>query len=772
MAAQIDIVGLFPLTGAQANSGGQEEAAARIAVEAINNRSLEEGFLLNNTLRLITLDTQSTEPGALALMTNIPETNVIITTDDVVTVRAIAPVIEQLELFHITSTPSSILSALGLRYFVQITPNDKYQGIAIADLVYRMNWAWTVAAFSSSDAYGSTILNSFHNRAESLGFNLLASQQFAVGADDLWEIVDVVKESRARCIVNFMNSDDMRNVLRHADRLGMIGDNFVWICSDACATASLFTEDDGTLDVSKRKRVHGMIGLRKLGGTGKRYEEFLDDWETRDPKFYAGAGHRTITHNAPYVYDSITAWAEYLNLLLQVPNPSLDKAENFAEAVEFMGLTGWIDLDYQLQRRPVFAIVNLQDVDYKDLKTTTFLDFSPVGVWNNSLANSKHGKIEFEYSIQFHDATTNPPDLDVRNSFKYWSCPDSEEKTDETGKTVRLDAPDGADAENIAHYYRCDEYIDCYNLSDEWGCSVSLPVAFIVYGIVLAFLILFSLFCLIITILFGCIFRFRRIRAASPTFLIIMIMAAILGYAGLFSFYGQPQAVACGFQVWIVALSIFIMISALFAKSFRIWRLYRSPTAINAMRDWQLVIFVCITVIPMLVLLILWTALSTPGASLIEQDDKHDHYVCYMGGVAGNDGAYTFFALIVAYIAAFLLFGTFLSFVTRNVVSTFNESRLIAVSIYNLVFLGIVIIPIYFVLEGNGPVVQWVIIVTAVIYGLSATMFLQFVPKIWGIVITDRLTDHSEASTSKMESTGKGELNSGNSGVADSKAIW
>ena len=116
-------------------------------------------------------------------------------------------------------------------------------------------------------------------------------------------------------------------------------------------------------------------------------------------------------------------------------------------------------------------------------------------------------------------------------------------------------------------------------------------------------------------------------------------------------------------------MSVVIMISALFAKSFRIWRLYRAPTEIKAMRDWKLIIFVVALIVPVVVLLVLWTILATPGAELTEQNDNHEHFVCITGGVAGNAGSYTFFALIVAYIGLLLLFGTFLSVATRNVVS-------------------------------------------------------------------------------------------------------
>jgi hypothetical protein len=456
---------------------------------------------------------------------------------------------------------------------------------------------------------------------------------------------------------------------------------------------------------------------------------------------------------------------------------------------DFQGLTGRVVMDVTGKLRMAdYNFVNLPHYEEDWLNPNepadSQLDFAIVGTWDllkgpekmkireeiekDYIPGGTKGRIELKWAVQWGDGSSQVPNLDLRNSVDYWSCSEKEMKTDEDGLTIRLDKPDGGNGD-IADYYRCDEYIDCYNLSDEWGCAVSFPVAFIVYGIFIFILFLFAVFCLLFTCVFGfCIGR-RRVRAASPVFLIIMTLSCILGYLGLFSFFGQPEPVACGFRIWIVAVSVVTMISALFAKSFRIWRLYRSPTEIKAMRDWKLLIFVGFLVLPVIILLVLWTGLATPGAELTKQNDEHEHFVCVTGGVAGNAGSYTFFALIVAYIGLILLFGTFLSVVTRNVVSTFNESRLIAVSIYNLVFLGVVVIPIYFVLQSSGPLVAWVIIVTAVLYGLSATLFLQFLPKIWGVVIRDRFGDVSAHTSSEVEKSNRSD---NLSKTLDSKAIW
>jgi len=116
--------------------------------------------------------------------------------------------------------------------------------------------------------------------------------------------------------------------------------------------------------------------------------------------------------------------------------------------------------------------------------------------------------------------------------------------------------------------------------------------------------------------------------------------------------------------------------------------------------------------------------------------DGDKHLVCDTGGFTGPPGGYIFFAIYVAYSALIALFGAFLSIVTRKVPSLFNESKLIAISIYNLVFLSVVIIPVVIVLNQINPFISWIIRSIGIIYAFFATVVLQFFPKIVYLIIS------------------------------------
>merc|ERR1712224_844816 len=62
----------------------------------------------------------------------------------------------------------------------------------------------------------------------------------------------------------------------------------------------------------------------------------------------------------------------------------------------------------------------------------------------------------------------------------------------------------------------------------------------------------------------------------------------------------------------------------------------------------------------------------------------------------------------------------------------------IAISIYNLGFLAAVCIPVIIVLDYINPFASWVIRSISVLYAFTATLVLQFAPKVIGVLLVDR----------------------------------
>merc|ERR1712137_747666 len=308
---------------------------------------------------------------------------------------------------------------------------------------------------------------------------------------------------------------------------------------------------------------------------------------------------------------------------------------------------------------------------------------------------------------------------------------------DETGYQVKLHTPGSGHFDDIDSQYICDYFIDCPNLSDESKCGANYTALFIAFGIITGLLILVTCCLLPFVLVFGFLVPRRRVKASSPTFLIILILSCLLGYISEFSWYGRPHPVACGFRPWLLGLAVVSLISALSAKTWRLWRIFKKAYKKERISDLQLLVLYAIMVLPAIVILIVWTIVSTPTAAVEEQHDR-DHYVCTTGGFTGKPGGMIFFFILVGYEGFILLVAAFLSIVTRNVPSFFNESKLIVISIYNLGFLAAVVIPVVIVLNSINPFASWVIRSLAVLYAFTATLFLQFASKVIGVLLIDR----------------------------------
>jgi len=726
-ATVINLGGVYPVTSQNAVVGSQMESVSRVAVldlNAIPNANFT--FVINNLDEGGTLSEGDTS--AILSITKYFSTVVIGGYDSSITGSMAAVTQSYLTPFLSSGARGNTLSQGNYPLFSRVIPPYKSEGGMLAAVVKYYGWENTVAFIASSDDYGIDTSKVFKAYLSYYGSSVLAEERYFAGDSDFSDQLSKIRTSLARVIVILASSpSDAAQILMQAEEYHLIGDQFVWLTGSPSSTSDLFfNHTTDVLDPTVKQLGAGLIGVKLKGGYGDLYDQFLDQWETLSSVTYAGAGKRSIATEAVYTYDAFLLTADAVSK----PFVTLDDIINNLRTSNVTGLTGPLNLNGTEDRLGIFDIVNLQKGDSGDMGWVV------VGDWYEENKYDPNYGITFDYNIQFHDGTIIIPSLIIHNKLTYWSCSDKKMKTDDTGKEVRLDAP-GPDADNIDKQYRCDQFIDCYNLSDEVGCTPSMPAGYIAIGIILGISILFAIVCILFTILFGYLIRRRRVRTASPLFLIIIACSCIVGFGSDYAYFGQDSPVSCIFRMWLVTVAVITMISSLFIKSFRVWRLYRSKSKIVPMPDWQLVILVILMVIPVIVIDIIWSIVATPTASLIDIAGEK-HYVCHAGGFTGDPIGYVFFALDIAYIGLILCFGVFLSIVTRNIISTFNESRLIAVSTYNLFFLGVIGIPVYLVLKESNPLASWVIYEVCILYGFLSTLSMQFIPKMYGIVIIDK----------------------------------
>ena len=543
--------------------------------------------------------------------------------------------------------------------------------------------------------------------------------------DDL--LIDIelmeLKNSNVRVFFGLI-SDNWEAFFDKVNEFDLIGENYVWFAAPGLP---------GYPFPQSSELSRGIISLTEnYDNNSPQVQLFQKYWKTADKSIYPLAGENTTPSVLNYqVFDMVMTVARTLSFVEErfgflsnnISSISPSICNQVIRNVTFDGLSGSISFDNNGNR-----IGQLASQFYYPENNTWIKS----GIW------AENDGYQVINDVIWYSNTNKIPDLDIREPFYYWSCFEKEKKYDPTGKTIELHTPDGNDIDDIDYDYHCDHFIDCKNLSDEsYNCSSNFTILFIVFGVITGLLICFAFLLIIFVLIFGIFLKYKRLKKRSPTFLIILLLSIIIGFSSIFAWMGKPHPVACGFQPWLLGIPTISMITILSVKNFRVWRIFRYPLKRVKVTDFELIIYWFLLLLPGIFILILWSIISTPTATLSYEHNNY-HYVCDTGGFTGYPGGYIFFSIFIAYCIVILLFGCIISIIARNVPTQFNETRLLTISIYNLAFLAVVIIPVYLVVEPFNPFIAWIIRSIAILYGFATTLCIQFLPALFGIFIVDK----------------------------------
>ena len=644
---------------------------------------------------------------------------------DVSIQSAVAATVYDIAILASVSTASRLADEKSFPYFTRIGADAAEQTVAVKDAILYYNsingGGWTNVGIISTINEITTDFAETFSAVAGPEIDVVTYQQFLFGTEDLSVELNELKNSGARVFLG-MIFGEWERFAELANEFGLMGEGYVWFVPPQTVGVPFSAPSE----VSR-----GILGVNDFFPKTSPFTEcFTKAWGSADPTKYTLAGNGgipppTLTYRA---FDTVMIAAiaidkvDKMGLLESGERVPAQTWNDVMRNITFDGLSGFIEFKPNGDR----------------IGTHSILYYQPETGWTISAVWSAEDGYEVITDVVWADNTTNVPDLDIRDPFKYWSCHNKEEKYDPSGKRVTLHTPDSSDVDDIDIDYHCDNFIDCQNLSDEsYDCSSNYTILFIVFGIITGLLICISLILLIFVCIFGCILKYRRVRVASPFFLIVILLSMIVGYSSIYAWFGKPHPVACAFQPWLLGLPVISMIAALTVKNFRIWRIFKFPMEKLRISDLELLVLWSIVMIPGILIVILWTIISTPTAKMEERDGE-DHYVCTTGGFTGEPGGLVFFFIFVGYSAIVLVFGAIISILSRKAPSQFNESKLMTISIYNLGFLSVVIIPVFLVVQPFNPFIAWILRTCAILYAFTATMVLQFLPQLVGIFIIDK----------------------------------
>jgi len=295
---------------------------------------------------------------------------------------------------------------------------------------------------------------------------------------------------------------------------------------------------------------------------------------------------------------------------------------------------------------------------------------------------------------------------------------------------VTLDSTDD-DPVYIPSDFYCDGIVDCDDWSDETlSCDPSLAIGYILVGILSVIL---ALLC-ILGLVFVLLFRDRgRIRASGVFFLSVLAFFSMLGVLCVWCFFGKANDVNCNLRYWLFFLLSGVLIAQMCAKQWRIYRVFTNKSLKTlTISNLYLTGIICVINIPVIILLIIWSAADNLDARVATNSDQNEslHTIC------DSDNFWVFIALLMAYQIILLLVSSIFAIITRNF-GKYGESKLIGFALYNATLTAVIIVPIIFALDSDY-FLQWLLGVLYVEFYFFAPFFILTVPKIYEVLWIDR----------------------------------
>jgi len=172
------------------------------------------------------------------------------------------------------------------------------------------------------------------------------------------------------------------------------------------------------------------------------------------------------------------------------------------------------------------------------------------------------------------------------------------------------------------------------------------------------------------------------IRASSPLFCELILIGALLSYSSIFALVQNPiSTTSCVVAPWLAHLGFSTAFGCLFAKTFRINRiLNQAKLKVIILLASDLLYRVGVFQFLVAIYLVVWTAVDipTPTAEVV---GSIQYLVC--------DGKQSYWPNLILFVEGFsLLYGVKECYAARNNPTLFNESKWIALALYNTTVLG------------------------------------------------------------------------------------
>ncbi|RDD35799.1 Gamma-aminobutyric acid type B receptor subunit 2, partial [Trichoplax sp. H2] len=194
------------------------------------------------------------------------------------------------------------------------------------------------------------------------------------------------------------------------------------------------------------------------------------------------------------------------------------------------------------------------------------------------------------------------------------------------------------------------------------------------------------------------------------------------------------SATLCMLAPWLTIIGFATVSGSMFAKTYRAYKILTSRKRINPIHDYHLYGIVTVLILMETMVLTTWTVMDPMKPEyriLPRQTSPNNSFIILVPRLleCSCKNFVIWLAIILTLNAFVLIFGAFLAYEARNIkLSVMNESKQIALCIYNVALLCIIVIPISFFLP-NTSGETYIASSGLILYCTTTTTCIFFIPK-------------------------------------------
>ncbi|CAH3104404.1 unnamed protein product [Pocillopora meandrina] len=624
--------------------------------------------------------------------------------------KATMPVAEAIHYWNIVqigfSNSSPLLSSKAVfPLYFRTNPSERFTNLGRIAILRRFNWKKVAIMQQNNDVF-TGISNSLVDLLSAANITVLAYESFK---DHPRFALENLKRKDARIIFAFFYPDEHYITFCEAFKKGMYGPKYVWILNSARIQDNWWKVQSPLVDCTPeevRKGLSNNIGTGELklsplsGPTkfGKTPQELYAEYLER----LNNSGYSENTF-ASYGYDAAWTCALTLNASIDVlgkqnfklnefnySHPNMSKVfVDIMKRISFAGMSGQVKFDSNYDR-----ITKLELCLSRRVGNT-------------------------QRRVAFYDMENDTYEEDS-NSVYSWD-----------GGKVPVDG------------LRIEEKLEGVDPGVLW-----FVIAVSILGVLMAIgFLIFNVYNQ----------KIRYIKMSSPNLNNLIIVGCILVYVAgvLFGLNKEQASYLCQLELWIAMIGFSLGFGAMFSKTWRVHVIFLNTKTTKRViiRDRQLFGMVAVLLLIDVIILVTWQIVDPLTSKVenltlqvtLEDDTGIQPYIT----MCTCENITIWLACIYVFKGLLLLFGAYLAWETRKVhILALNDSKLIGLSLYNVIIPCILVIPILGVVA-DQPTIHFSLSSFLTIFCTSFTLSLVFVPKIMFL----RTADGNSVSTATKSAT-------------------